>query len=225
MHKLEKIQNGDFGGFTYLAEIPLDTLPQFLSILKHIITNLSVRFFNISASLNRGVVKDYIDYDAMVILRGAPTGDGTRCGLSRLLEVFNMRHITMPIHLLGTFWLHGIEPEWGQFMSRALDRRDRVLVSANQRSVCGTTREKKTMDLLQIQPTPNLIDAFEVIDRENFTNLWRFLVRVHTIIPTTVACEQSFSFFKQTIHINMSDQTAKIFLMARLSHYNYDYNL
>ena len=84
---------------------------------------------------------------------------------------------------------------------------------------------KKTMDLRQIQPTPNLIDAFEVIDVEDFTNLWRFLVRVHTIIPTTVACEQSFSFFKRTIHINMSDQTSKIFLTARLSHYNSDCNL
>ena len=57
MHKLETIQNGDFGGFTYLAEIPLDTLPQFVSILKHLVTNLSVRFFNISSSLNRGVSK------------------------------------------------------------------------------------------------------------------------------------------------------------------------
>ena len=131
----------------------------------------------------------------------------------------------MPVHLLGTFWLRGIEPEWGCLISRALDRRDQVLLRANQRSDCGTTRDKKMKELLQIQTTPNLTYAFHVVDTPDFPNLWRFLVRVHTIIPTTVACEQSFSFFKRTIHVNMSDQTSKIFWMARLSHYNYDYNL
>ena len=81
------------------------------------------------------------------------------------------------------------------------------------------------MELLDTHSIPNLIDAFHVIDRRVYPRIWRFLVRVLTIIPTSVACEQSFSLFKRTIHTNMSEQTAKIFLMARLNHFNYDFNL
>ena len=49
-------------------------------------------------------------------------------------------------------------------------------------------------------------------------------MRNMAIMPTSVACEQSFSYFKRTRHINMGDKTAKFFLFARLNHYETDDN-
>ena len=80
-------------------------------------------------------------------------------------------------------------------------------------------------ELLQIQSRPDLADAFHVVEKWPFDKTWRFVVQMLTIIPTTVVCEPSFIFFKRTLHINMSEETAKILLMARLSHYDYDYDL
>ena len=224
MRELEKIQRRDFGSFPYLAEVGLDNIPQFVSILKRLIMNLSVRFYNISFSLNKGTIKDFIDYEAMNILRGAPIPDGSRCGLSDLLEVFNMRHTNLPFRLFGVVLLNGIQHEWGPLMSRALDRKDEVFSKSAQRLKSRSQREK-TSQLLQIGSSKKLTDVFHVLDKRHFNNTWRFVIRVLTIMPTTVACEQSFSFFKRTIHINMSDQTAKIFLMARKNHFNHDFNL
>ena len=110
-------------------------------------------------------------------------------------------------------------------MNRALLARDDVLAWTRERLARLTTTETKAMELLVRRSLPNLVDAFHVIDRREFPYMWRFIVRVLTIIPTTVACEQSFSYFKRTIHTNMSEETSKIFLMARLNHFNYNYNL
>ena len=57
---------------------------------------------------------------------------------------------------------------------------------------------------------------FGVIPKSYFPSLWKFVVRVLTIMPTTVACEQSFSSFKRTYHSNMGEGTAKVVLMVRL---------
>ena len=100
INELRKLENGDLGSFSFLDEISLDNMPQFVSILKHLIMNLSVRFFNISFSLNRGLVKDFIDYEGMDILPGAPIPDGSRCGLSQLIQVFNMRHLAFLLTFL-----------------------------------------------------------------------------------------------------------------------------
>ena len=94
-----------------------------------------------------------------------------------------------------------------------------------QRLFLSSDREKELRRLLQTHTTSNLIDVFGVIARSYFPALWRFVVRVLTIMPTTVACEQSFSFFKRTYHHNMGEGTAKIFLMVRLKLYDKSYNL
>ena len=69
------------------------------------------------------------------------------------------------------------------------------------------------------------MDVFGVIPKSYFPSLWKCVVRVLTIMPTTVACEQSFSYFKRTYHSNMGEGTAKLFLMVRLKLYDKCYNL
>ena len=125
----------------------LENIPQFVSILKHLIMNVFVRFYNMSFSLNKGSIKDYIDYERMVLLPGVPIRDSSRCGVSQLLEVFNMNHTEVPFHLLGTFLVNGIQHVLATFMQRTLFARDEVLARTRERLVSLTTRERETMEL------------------------------------------------------------------------------
>ena len=61
VRELRKIENRDLSGFPYLARIGEENLPQFVVILKHLILNLNVRFFNISFSMDKRVVKPFLD--------------------------------------------------------------------------------------------------------------------------------------------------------------------
>ena len=103
--------------------------------------------------------------------------------------------------------------------------RDLVLGRTEQMSRLFSRLENKLRDLLELPTTSNLDDVFGVLPKGSLPRLWRFVVRIHTIMPTTVACEQCFSYFKRTNHINISDQTAMVFLFARLYLYEKRYNL
>ena len=224
-NELRKLQSGDLSSFPYLTNINGENISQFVVILKHFITNLSVRFFNVSYSLNKRSVNRFLDYDQMTFLPGAPLGDGSRCGLSQILEIFNICHTTIPSHLTNTFSFHGIGGEWGMFISVALLRRDDIVRRRLEEAESLCKSENNIQELLRIQPTTNLLDVFRAIDKNEYPNIWRFVIRNLTIMPTTVACEQSFSYFKRTAHINMSETTAKNFLFARLGLYEKDFHL
>ena len=86
-------------------------------------------------------------------------------------------------------------------------------------------KDKRLRQFLHVPITYNLLDVFEIFPRAVLKNLWLFVVRTLTIMPTTVACEQSFSYFKRTQHINMSEETAKIFLLARMKLYERSHEL
>ena len=53
----------------------------------------------------------------------------------------------------------------------------------------------------------SLHDVFMVIERGEYPLLWREVMKLHTIIPTTVSCEQSFSVMKHSFHVNMKTRT------------------
>ena len=73
--------------------------------------------------------------------------------------------------------------------------------------------------------TTNLIDTLRTTGKEQYNQLWRFVVMVLTIMPTTVECEQSFSYFKRTAHINMTEENAKNILLTRPNLYETCFNL
>ena len=53
----------------------------------------------------------------------------------------------------------------------------------------------------------SLHDVFMVVERGKYPLLWREVMKIHTIIPTTVSCEQSFSVMKHSFHPNMKTRT------------------
>ena len=62
----------------------------------------------------------------------------------------------------------------------------------------------------------SLCDVFKVIKRDEFPLLWKEMVVMNTIMPTTVSCEQSFSVLKHSAHINMNDETFKANVINKL---------
>ena len=52
-NELEKIENGNFTTFPFLRKLETRQIPQFVSILKRLILNMTVKFFNVSSSLDK----------------------------------------------------------------------------------------------------------------------------------------------------------------------------
>ena len=223
--ELLKIQSGDLSRFEFLASVNVQDLPQFEKILKHTILNSAVRFYMPSFSLGKRPIKRFLDYDNMMVLPGAPLDVADRCGLSPLLDIFNISRSTIPDHLVPTFRRLWISEEWSCFFVLAFLKKGEVLQATVERNQVYGRREREMRHLLQVPRTPNLVDAFGVVGKAGYNNLWQFFVRMLTIMPTTVACEQSFSFFERTIHTNMSEETAKFFLNGRMVLYERNYNL
>ena len=47
------------------------------------------------------------------------------------------------------------------------------------------------------------------VDRRNYPNVWKEIVKMKTVIPTTVCCEQCFSVLKHALHKNMTTKTIR----------------
>ena len=58
-NELQIIENGNFASFPFLRKLETRQIPQFVSILKHLILNMTVRFFNVSSSLNKKVSENF----------------------------------------------------------------------------------------------------------------------------------------------------------------------
>ena len=156
---------------------------------------------------------------------GAPVVDPRACGIRDMLDVFYMKDPVVRTNLQGSLAHLGLAGEWGLFMQAVMSLLRPIVELSKARSELLSTREIQVRRLLKTPLTPNVIEVFGVIERQNFPRLWRLVVRLLTVMLTTVACEQSFSYFKRTLHANMSEQTARNFLFSRLSLYNSFYKL
>ena len=161
----------------------------------------------------------------MTIMPGDPLDGRERCGLLPVLDVFNIRQALVPVHLQQSLAHLGLEAEWSMLVPIIKANWDTLRSCACDRENHLTEKEKKIREDLCIPIKPDLRDVFKVVPKASFPKFLRFVVRNMTIIPTSVACEQSFSYFKRTQHINMGEKTSKIFLLARLNHYETNFNL
>ena len=59
----------------------------------------------------------------------------------------------------------------------------------------------------KVTRTPSFQDAFLFIERGKYPLLWKEMVKLRTVMPTTVCCEQSFSVVKHALHCNMKNET------------------
>ena len=110
--ELQKLQNEDFGGFDFLAEIEPEKRKHFIVILKHLILNLKVRFHSASFSLNKKSIGLFLDYENMMIPNVARVGDTSRCGVSPILELFNIKDTPVTQQLSITLPHLDVAAEW-----------------------------------------------------------------------------------------------------------------
>ena len=96
--EIRKIQDCDFTSFPYLAAIGQENHPQFVSILKHLCLNISVRFTSICSSLDKKKIKRHLDYEQMIIHPCAAVNDHPRCGVSPFLHVFYLKNHLFRAH-------------------------------------------------------------------------------------------------------------------------------
>ena len=218
------MEMGDLSRFPFLSDVGDENRPQFVKILKNLVLNLNVRFFNVGFSLDKKNIKRFLDYENATILPGAPVGDMSRCGLSPMLELFNTKQSHTTTHLSTTLPHLGVHREWARLLPLFAFRRGLIDSQAEQRILSSSLLERRMRQTLASPVDPNLVDFFNVISRSDFPRLWKFVMMVLTILPTSVGCEQSFSYYKRTAHINMSDENAKN-LMSRLFQYECNYNL
>ena len=210
--ELLKMENGNWTLFPYINDVSLENRPQFVSIMKHLILNLSVRFFTVSFSLNKTVVRNHLDYENMSIGPLALLDDGSRCGLSALFEIFNIRQTNTTANISSQLPHLRIARDWERLVVLLATHGGQVMLSNQQRAQTFTNQEIELRHIFEMPTTTNLIVVFSVVPKNHFGDLWRFVIRVQTIVPSTVGCEQTFSYFKRTNHFNVSDKTAQLFL-------------
>ena len=217
-----KIGRRDFGTFRFLAEIDPESLPQFVSILKSLFLNVSVRFATICASLDKKKVKRFLDFDRMIIHPCPAVSDLPRCGVSPLLNIFYLIQAPTLNTLPNAFFHDGFEDEWHRLLRLIHMNQGQIQMENYERCVRRRSQERKVRQQLATPNCINLLDVFKVIPKDEFPITWSFVVKFLTIMPTTVGCEQSFSYFRRTIHTNMSEETGMVFLFKRLELYGND---
>ena len=220
--EIRKIEQHDFRTFRYLAEIDSEHIPQFVTILKRLFLNISVRFATICSSLDKKKVRRYLDFDQMIIHPCPAVSDHPRCGISPLLNVFYARQAPALNALPNPFFQDGFEGEWRRLIHQIHLNQGQIMMKNYERCAHLRSRERKVRIQLSTPYCFNLLDVFQVIPKHEFPIIWRFVVKFLTIMPTTVGCEQSFSYFRRTIHTNMSEETGMVFLFKRLELYGND---
>ena len=169
--------------------------------------------------MDKRVVKPFPDYDNVKILRGALGVDSTRCGIAPILELFNIMRTQVTSNLSLSLPHLGVATEWERLVPLIISNFSLISPQSQIRNEMMKKLEKELRKLFEITTITNFIDVFVVVPKTDYPSMWKFVVRILTIIPTTVACEQSFSYFKRTLHTNMGEKTAKSFLFARLNLY------
>ena len=142
-----------------------------------------------------------------------------------LFELFKLRQTRQNTQNLGRVLGLGLDEEMERLIPFIHARYDLIVKKREERCDVCTPLERKVRLLLDFPRTTNIGDVLSLTQKDQFSQLWSFLVRVLTIMPTTVECEQSFSYFKRTAHINMSEETAKNLLFTRLNLYETIYEL
>ena len=155
----------------------------------------------------------------------APVWNCSRCGVAPFLELFNIRRCPVDTQIARKFVDLGVEQEWPGLVRLVLSERENIETTSERRNGLMLRREKKIRELIGTPTIANLTDVFKIIPKDTFPSTWKFVLRILSIMPTTVSCEQTFSYYKRTIHTNMGEKTAKSFLFARLNLYETSYNL
>ena len=126
----------------------------------------------------------------------------TRCSIQSAFDINNVPHFMVINNRIQPFVPPSMQREMIMLFHDINRQRDSILDKFWQRIA-----RAEELAGFEIVSRLSLHDVFMVIERSKFPLLWREAMKLRTIIPTTVTCEQSFSVMKNLFHPNMKTTT------------------
>ena len=184
-----------------MASLTSDEVAEFQNVLVGQDHCLETRFHSPSTHFN-------LNHGQATSLQLTSEGDRQstnphNCSVVQLMKLFTFPHNV--VYHCGSLPLscpQTLTDQVGRIVGKISLNRTQIVDVYNER-VREMTKKVGITVLTQI----NLCDVFKVIKRDEFPLLWKEMVVMNTIMPTTVSCEQSFSVLKHSAHINMNDET------------------
>ena len=121
-----------------------------------------------------------------------------QCSISDLLDLFSLTttqdDITFDIHSTSLRLVDEIRRLRNE--SAQCQCEISQLLSEKESSISSTVG-------FDVEFNRSLLDAFVLVERSRYPLAWSEMLKIKTVIPTTVSCEQSFSVWKHVQHKNM----------------------
>ena len=212
---LDNFLNDDFSlvGLTSLTPTEKDDL---VTTIQAAISNLNFRFPCPSTSLNKRRFGNTNDNGNQRVERRIVQRAYTSCPLRVLFDVYVfpcefLRNSTVKQHLLSEY-----DGEVVRLCVQTSQMKDALLSSFKDKY----NMEERGTDTTGT--TINLGDVFQHVPQSHYPELWKCVLAVRAINPTTVSCEQSFSCLKHSHHVNMKMENLCSLVGYRLSLAQFD---
>ena len=197
---LEAFANDDFSRLDVASLSPTEK-ETFIATVRVAMMNMTVRFPCPSSSLNKRLLRTHVACrDGSVDVRAVSRAYAS-CPLRLLFDVYSFPDEFLRYSTIKEYLLREFNGEVRRLCIAMSGMRDAVLSVSN----ASSTNTDSTSD----NHTPRRItlnDVFQHINHSDFPLLWRSVLEVGAINPTTVSCEQSFSCLKHSCHVNMKSE-------------------
>ena len=207
---LEAFENGDF------SRIGVGTLQQneketFIATIRATLTNMSVRFPCPSSSLNKRQLRNRVacregSVDMRVVARAF-----TSCPLRLLFDVYIFPDEFLRDSTIKEYLLNSFNGEVRRLCIAMSGKKEAIMSDFTDNSAnTDTAADRRTRKI-------TLDDVFQHINVSSFPLLWKSVLEVRAVNPTTVSCEQSFSCLKHSNHVNMKSENLCSLVVLRLT--------
>ena len=186
--------------FPYLSSLDTDIKREFVLFVQRLDQSIDLRFPCPSQSIyKRNKKREPDDSSIQKSLKRLPPQN--HCSISDLFAVFSFEN-QFDTSSSSFFSTH---QELMNKIEQARRECEQILTSTQ--TECETRSPITDIVGFVVKIKRNLFDIFHFVPREKYPLLWDESVKLNTIIPTTVSCEQSFSVIKNTQHKNKSTVT------------------
>ena len=201
---LYDLQNSHWENFDYLSRLSDVEKRSFIVVLQKLLLNMEIRFPCLSTSIDIRTAKQNIDLATHTLNMQLLRSVQLKCPLLKNVDMFLLPDELIRERKVNEYFLTGRFPEIQRIIADILNNEQAIAERANQGLQHGT-RERRN-------ETITLFDVFVFVDRDNYPLLWKTVLKMMTMFPTSVSCEQYFSRLRNKLHENMNKETAFSFL-------------
>ena len=183
----------------YLSSLDTQQRREFAFLIEQLVQIINVRFSSPSRSIGQRNKKTQ-----PIDSKGKPSEllhHSTNCPIADMFDVFAFDTSIKPMPST----LFGNHQELMKEIAQARRELQQSLPTSEKLCEMRSPISDNLGFIVEMKWT--LFDCFHFIEREKYPLLWKENVKLRTIIPTTVSCEQSFSVMKNTLHKTKSTAT------------------